>query len=116
MDDGGPLYWMTFAQQLLIALVLHVSIGVYASYYLIRSLSSHADKRGWKVIVGSNSEFIVPDSPRDIPITGLVVFAILGVAAVPIFLLLVYPICKLHKGARDAFYRSLMGGDRFRWL
>lgn len=116
MDPAGPLYWMTFTQHLFIALVIHVSVGVYASYYLLRSLSSYADQRGRKVIAGSQSGFILPESPKDIPITGLAVFAILGVAAVPTVLFLVYLICTKNKSVREVFYNLLMRGDKFRWV
>lgn len=45
VQQSGALEWMQFVQTLLLALIAWVSIGVYGSFYVIRSLTSPPARR-----------------------------------------------------------------------
>lgn len=110
MEACGALRSMQFTQHLLIAIAVHVSIGIYASYYILLSLSGIArfpNARGGDVQIPrrisvwdrdkrnkGREHFTVvgrqlPESAREMSIWGLVVFGFIGIFGIPVLLVMV---------------------------
>ena len=89
---------MQFVQHLLVAVVVYVSIGLYSLFYVVRSLTTVQTRHGVRGRLllypqkQPNGELYpeqheLPASPKDMPLGGLFIGAILGIFAVPVFLL-----------------------------
>ena len=110
MEACGALQAMQFTQHLLIAIVVHVSIGIYGSYYILLSLSGISrfpNARGGDVQIPrrisvwdrdertkGREHFTVierqlPESARQMSLWGLVVFGFFGIFGIPVLLIMV---------------------------
>lgn len=123
MDTSGPLYWLTFTQFLMTALIIHVSIGVYGSYYLVRSLAFHHPDTGnsnvhffRKTDDGSlaKDQMTVPRSAREIPFPGLLTCALLGVVGIFLWLILI-SLSRWLPRLRTAMFYFLFFDGSSRW-
>ena len=123
MDSSGPLYWLTFTQFLMTALIIHVSIGVYGSFYLVRSLAFHHPDTGISSVHflrntadGSlaKDQITVPRSAREMPFSGLLTCALLGVAGVFLWLIVIILSKRLPRLRTTLFYFLFFDGSS-RW-
>lgn len=133
----GAVQWMQFTQHLLVALIAWVSIGVYGSWYVIKSMTflgrrrlvesrgnrhslmrtspSDVDLRRELLILdaGDSVDFIealeVPQSPREMRLVGLVICGVFGVTAV-IALVVLGWVGSKHYRTRNFVVRWLLTG------
>lgn len=91
----GCLSWITLVQQILLAGILWASIGIYGSYYVLRtvawSLKSDEPGREWLELPASTEKRIryFPTSARELRLSGLVFCGLFGLIA----LLLAIALC-----------------------
>ena len=120
MDPSGPLYWLTFTQFLMTALIIHVSIGVYGSFYLVRSLAFHHPDTGKsdlhflrKTDDGSltKDQMTAPRSARELPFPGLLTCAFLGVIGVVLWLIIIFLSRWLPRLRTGLFYFLFFDGS-----
>ncbi len=93
METPGAVHWMLFTQLLMLALVVHVSVGVYGCYYIVRSLAVR--DHGHYVVQCQRAahpdgptNHNLPGSARELPFLGLLIFGLFGVVAVVLLLIL----------------------------
>ncbi len=91
----GCLSWITLVQQILLAGILWASIGIFGSYYVLRTVAwspkSEEPRREWIELPASTEKRIryFPPSARELRLSGLVFCGLFGLIA----LLLAIALC-----------------------
>ena len=115
MTCDDVLQTLQIIQIIALLVIGHVSIGIYGSYYLLRSLAEQDSESlpiGTREAVvthvrsdGTLQIYDFPPSPRKLPFIGLVTSGVLGVFLVIILLLILIPLGFCSNNARMAIIR-----------
>ena len=101
----GAVQAMLFTQAFLVSLVVHVSIGVYGCFYVVRSLGGR-DGNNLSILTypgrtsdgdRSISTTYLPETATAMPFLGLVTAGVLGIGAVLLLLVVIVPVALLSE-------------------
>ena len=118
MTCADLLQILQIIQIIALLVIGHVSIGIYGSYYLLRSLAEQDSESlpmgTCEAVVthvrsdGALQIYDFPPSARNLPFIGLVASAVLGVFLVLILLIILIPLGFCSNRARMAIIRSYL--------
>jgi len=124
MTCGDLLQILQIAQIIALLTIGHVSIGIYGSYYLLKSLAekdSNVMPEGTDVAVvthvrgdGVLQSYDFPPSARELPFIGLVASGVLGIVFFIVLLFVLIPLGFISNTIRMAIIRSYLA-PHARW-
>ena len=113
-------HWIAVLQHALFGAIAWATIGVYGSFYLLRGLSKmepHISSLTVTVRLRGASPKLsyIPESPRDMPILGLVTFGLLGPIAIAVFIVIILPLCWKSLAVRGFLMTYFFRREKFHW-